>query len=145
MNILALAVCVPWMTYGQSLLPPDTLVINPATLSAGLMGEQSFPYTVPTGKVLVIDRVAIESHWGSGMWLWTGSTPFTWEKALETYKAEERLDPSLNSMPTVEWFPTKYVPAGVTINVALVSQNQPNSTTWRQGWEVSGRLCDLPD
>lgn len=139
----------PWIAYGQTPLPPDTYVYNPATLTAGLVGEQVLPYTVPEGKVLVLTRVSIESHWGSAMWLWTGVAPFTWPKALETFKAEERMDPSTNSMPTVEWHVMKFLQADTILNVALMSQNQPTVAPWaggayRQGWEISGFLCDAP-
>lgn len=150
MNILALTVCMPWIVYSQTELPANgPHVINPAPIYAGLLGESAFPYTVPEGKVLIIERVSLEAHWGSAMWLWSGQAPFIWQKALETYKTEERMDPSENSMPTVEWFPKKYVAPGTTVNVALASQNQPTTGpfaggSWRQGWEVSGRICDLP-
>lgn len=124
----------PWLVYGQTVLPANN-TDNPTPNVNGLIGEvASLPYTVPAGKVLVIERLTLESYQDTAilaMFLYFGSvTPVTNAMCSATLGANGG-----TSQMTVGW----HIPAGTVVNLRL--QNvQPNHLGWTYGWSIEGRL-----
>lgn len=135
-----------WTVYGQTNLDPAIPHHhNPTPMTGLVLGEvASLPYTVPTGKILLINRVSLEAHWGTVLWPWIGnggnnpSAIFSWEKVIETFRGYELADCG----PTYEWRPEIYLPAGSILNITLHPRKA--KATMRQGWGLSGKLIEAP-
>jgi hypothetical protein len=134
-----------WTVYGQTRLDPAIPHHhNPTPITGNVYGEvASLPYTVPAGKVLLIQRVSIEAHWGTVLWPWVGSLPFTDpETVIESFRGRELDEPG----PNYEWHGEFYLAAGKVLNITLHPRNQPAGTSPKvQGWGLSGKLFDLAD
>jgi hypothetical protein len=131
-----------WTLYGQTRLDPKVAHLhNPTPISGLVYGEvAALPYTVPQGKVLLINRVSLEAHWGTVLWPWVGTGEFEWQKVIETFRGRELDEPGAS----YEWVTDFYLPAGSVLNITLHPRNQPKSNpkAMRQGWGLSGRLID---
>jgi hypothetical protein len=131
-----------WTVYGQTRLDPAIPHHhNPDPMTGLVIGEvDCLPYTVPAGKILLINRVTLEAHWGTVLWPWIGAgnpaQVFTWDKVIETFRGYELEDAG----PTYEWHPEIYLPAGSVLNITLHPRKAKSNM--RQGWGLSGKLLD---
>lgn len=145
--IPAVAGCGPWIARNETLFVNNQYLTNPQTASVGLLGEASLPYSVPTGKKLVIDHLAIEAIWGAAMWPWVGAGTFgvntTSAQVLDTFTSRVPATATGESVGTYQWTPHYELPAGLIFNLTMRNFNAP-SEGWVYGWEVSGELCDVP-
>src|SRR5262249_23848120 len=85
----AIAQTSPWVAYGQSKVTYNEPLDNPGPNAAGALGEvKSFPYTVPTSKVLYLQGWGIEAYpnqpGGVAIFPWLGTPPIENAKCLHT-------------------------------------------------------------
>lgn len=67
-----------WIAHGQTLVPPGAITLDPECNSPGTMGEiNSFPYTVPLGRKLVLRAQGVEGTPTplSAFFSWLGNVP----------------------------------------------------------------------
>lgn len=125
-----------WIAYGQTTVPFQTAADNPPCNANGLVGEcTSLPYTVPAGKVLLLDSYGIEAYATAvgGMVLvpWIGEAPATNAKCLMSCYS----DNSSNEIVGGRYA----IPAGKKLNLRIMCSENPPSVC---GWYMSGRLVD---
>lgn len=133
----------PWIVFGQTVLAPNSAPCDPVANHPGTLGEASFPYTVPAGKVLVINRGQVEALWGAGLILYFNSACSDNTKASHTISGGPVWTVSPGNNPAGathdEVFGPYYIPAGMTVHLRL-SSNETPSPGWAYGWMVSGYL-----
>ena len=125
-----------WIVYGQTTIPSNSTVDNPAPNVNGLIGERSsLPFTVPAGKVLIIEAYGMESYenlaGGAALIPWIGAAPITNAKCLHTCYAGN----ASNEVIGADWA----IPAGKVFNVRLTNAETAQAA---YGWYVSGKLYD---
>lgn len=138
----------PWTAFGQTVLAPNTAICDPATNHPGTLGDvSSLPYTVPAGKVLVINRGQVEALWGAGLILYFNNACTDNTKASHTLNGGPVwiVPPGTNAAGAThdEVFGPYYIPAGMTVHLRL-SSNETPSSGWAYGWMISGYLMPAP-
>ena len=135
----------PWVCYGQTIIAPNDVVQNPTPNTTGLVGEcTSLPYTVPTGKVLVIQMFQMEHLWDGAMLPWIGDTisDFTAANCLSTMCGTATTSSAALFAQSM-WVAgfNYHIPAGKKFNIRLNAGYAP-TTGYRYGWYVGGELRD---
>lgn len=126
----------PWIVYGQTAPICQGGITNPVPSSNGLIGEvAALPYTVPDGKVLVVEAYGLEAYGNvpGGLVLvpYIGATPPTLQQFLHSVFS----DNASNETVGVEF----RLPAGKVFNLLLMSNECPAQVV---GWYVKGKLVD---
>lgn len=135
----ALAQGAPWIVYGQTAPVCQGGINNPKPNVNGLVGEVSaLPYTVPTGKTLVITGYGLEAYanvpYGLVLAPYLGPTP---PASNAAFLHSVYADNASNETVGVEF----HLPAGTIFNLRLMSSECPAQVV---GWYVKGRLVDAP-
>lgn len=128
---------IPWICYGQTLVPVNQAVDNPQANLAGCRGEVELPYVVPDGYELVISAYGIESYAQEGgsadkglvIVPWLGEETATNEKCLHSVYAQS----SSNETIGVKF----HIPAGKKVNARIMNAEVYAQTV---GWYISGEL-----
>lgn len=125
----------PWIVYGQSTIPYNGSVDNPAANAAGVIGQASLPYTVPPGYFLTIEAWGVEAYATAGlvgMFPWLGPPPATNAKALHTNMANTESHETLGA---------RYrLPPGTIVNIRIMNTENPAQVV---GWYISGTLTPI--
>lgn len=136
----------PWVVYGQTRVMEG--MDNPAPNTAGLIGEiAALPYQVPSGKVLRIDGIGIESHHYQGaqpalvLFPWLSDYPMT--SATPEYRAAASLVSCAAANHTNSCATRYYVPSGKWVNVRILA-SPASMIGLRMGWHLYGELEDAP-
>jgi hypothetical protein len=126
----------PWVAYGQTKISANSTIDNPPSSRNGVLGEADLPFTVPGGKVLVIDVLAVEAYDVPGTIVlipWIG--------------ADARNETLLMSCAATAGTRTCRVeyrlPPGAVLNVRLQSTQQTGHGGAVHAWHIGGRLIDV--
>ena len=135
--LLSLQLSSPWIVYGQTAPICQGGVTNPKPNVNGLIGEvASLPYTVPVGKVLIVDAYGLEAYGNvpGGLVLvpYLGVTP---PASNNAFLHSVFSDNASNEALGIEF----RLPAGKILNLLLMSNECPAQIV---GWYVTGRLVD---
>lgn len=147
----------PWIAHGGNSMIAGQVVINPATQSMGLVGEASFPYTVPTGKALYINNIYVENLWGIDIVMIVGN--LTIAADLSNVDATNTIEgwtagpfkvaaditdglPFNHRNQTSEFNAGFWVPAGKTLQLWLRPNQGGPAGLWNYQWSIKGFLCN---
>ena len=128
----------PWVMAGQTSIPANSAINNPAGNDIGAIGQvTSLPYTVPVGCTLHIDGYGIEAYdWEktSVIFLWTGDP-----NGDATYRRTHSTI-SVAAKAHTTWVTglRYYFPAGTVINMRLQNATSYNNAVF--AWGISGDL-----
>ncbi len=127
----------PWIVYGQTAPMYNGAVNNPPPSVNGLIGEvAALPYTVPAGKVLIIEAYGIEAYatvvQGLVLVPYLGATP---PPNNAVFLHSVYADNASNETTGVRF----HLPAGTVLNVRIMSNENPSQVV---GWYVRGCLVD---
>jgi hypothetical protein len=131
-----------WVAYGQVQPVYNAAIDDPPCNLNGTLGEvASLPYTVPAGKVLVVEAYGIEAYGkvaggpdGGGLVLvpWIGELPATNAKCLMSCYSDNASNEVLGSRFVL--------PAGKKLHARVMCSENPASVC---GWYIRGRLEDV--
>lgn len=128
----------PWTIYGQTQPIYNGAVDNPPANSNGIVGEASWPYTVPAGKYLELTGLVGEaySQVASGLVYapYIGVSPPT---TNAPFLFSVYADNATNEARSIRF----HIPAGKVLNLRIMSNENPSQVV---GWAATGRLCDAP-
>lgn len=121
-----------FISYGQTTMPANAGIDNPAANMNGLIGEVQFPYVVPAEKQLILTGWGFEGlNKAFGVCIpWIGEMPVSNEKCLAS------VGPSQASyyVTGMRWV----IPAGKKLNVRLLNGTDVNNVVC--AWFVQGYL-----
>lgn len=140
----------PWIAYGETALTIGQKLTDPAPNISGLGGEvTALPYTVPAGKILVLETMSVECMWGVNMYAVVGSAGDVNNNELGSYNCGTQNGTSGNPptwtfiMPTKVWPVNDHLPAGTILHLILNPINIIESGIVH-GWKLTGKLCVAP-
>jgi hypothetical protein len=135
MSLFSVISADDWICYGTITLNPFTYIDNPTTNLNGLVGEQSFPYTVPAGKQLRVTYMQTEGPATPqfGMFIWLGAAPATNAKSL--------ISCTTAGGSTQLYGMNLIIPEGKIVNIRCMNNT---ATAWVNGFCVQGLLEDMP-
>lgn len=123
-----------FVSYGQTTMPSNGALDNPTCNMNGLIGEVQLPFTVPSGKKLVLTGWGFEGLNSSfGVCIpWIGELPCTNSKCLPSVGPEK-----------ASYYITGAnfaIPEGKTLNVRLLNGTSINNVVC--AWMIQGYLED---
>jgi hypothetical protein len=136
----------PWSVQGQTTINHGVNIDNPTPNGQGMIGElSSLPFTVPSGKVLLITSMYMEGNWNgsaasnsgtdthfSGVQaIWLGSSVVSNSQFIVS-NACANISNELRGLRF-------YIPAGKIVNVRITSA-LATVDNWVTGWGVWGYL-----
>lgn len=126
---------MPWIVYGQTAIPINSSVTNPAPNVNGLLGEvAALPYVVPVGRQLILTAWGIEGNRDpfSVLFPWIGEPPATNAKALMSAGSMA----GMGVLSGVRFV----IPESKKVNVNLINGS---AYPMVHGWFVQGELVAL--
>ena len=134
----------PWIAYGQTPIPAYTGIANPTpNCRQEVVGcISSMPYTVPSGKYLILQKILLEGHFGASIYLWFGNEPPGQANALVTFQSVRSPPPhdGSHAASTAEWNPNITLSSGSILNMSIGDAMATLPYTY--GWQLSGELVD---
>jgi hypothetical protein len=136
----------PWSVMGQTTINHGVSIDNPTPNAQGMVGEiATLPYTVPVGKVLLINSMYMEGNWTSAgpsnsgtdvhnsgvQAVWLGASVVTNSQFIVSNAAVN----ASNQLDGIRC----YIPAGKIVNVRITS-SLLTVDGWVAGWGVFGYL-----
>lgn len=128
----------PWSIYGQTMPIFQGAVDNPEANANGIIGEASWPYTVPAGKYLELTGFIGEAYaqvpYGLVYAPYIGASP---PASNKPFLFSVYADNATNEARSIRF----QIPAGKVLNLRIMSNENPAQVV---GWAATGRLCDAP-